>query len=79
MRVSIQLRTAAGRRWGRSYYVDPAGSQLHVPVRDLRPVDGGVAGTFDPSDATSLLIVIDLTNASPGRSGTLRVLSSALE
>ena len=77
-RVSVQLRDANGRRWARSYYVDPAGSQLHVAVEALRPVGGG-EGSPDASKMTSLLLVIDLTNASPGRAGRLRVLSSAFQ
>ena len=76
MRVSIQLRGADGKRWGRSYYVDPAGSSLTVPVASLRPI-GPPTGSV--RDARSLLVVVDLTNAQPGRSGVLRVLSSALK
>ena len=75
-RVSVQLRDATGRRWARSYYVDPEGSQLHVAVDALRPVGAG-AGPPDASKMTSLLLVVDLTNANPGRAGRLRVLSSA--
>ena len=77
MRVSVQLRTADGRRWGKSYYVDPAGSTLHVAVNSLRPIGGVDLGSFTATDATSLLLVIDLTNAVPGRSGSLKVVSSA--
>jgi len=77
-RVSVQLRDGSGRRWARSYYVDPEGSQLRVPVESLRPVGGG-EGAPDPSKMTSLLLVVDLTNAAPGRSGRLRVLSSAFQ
>jgi hypothetical protein len=77
-RVSVQLRDGSGRRWAHSYYVDPDGSQVHVPVEALRPVDGG-AGPPDASKMTSLLLVVDLTNASPGRAGWLRVLSSAFQ
>jgi hypothetical protein len=75
MRVWVQLRATDGARWGRSYYVDPAGSLLHVPVSALAPI-GSTSGPV--RDATSLLLVIDLTNAQPGRTGVLRVLSSAL-
>jgi hypothetical protein len=75
-RISVQLRDAGGRRWARSYYVDPAGSQLHVDVAALRAVDGA-SGAPDASKMTSLLLVVDLTNANPGRAGRLRVLSSA--
>jgi hypothetical protein len=71
MRVSVQLRTADGRRWGRSYYVDPAGTTLHIPVTGLRPISGADQGSFTAADATSLLLVVDLTNAAPGRRGSL--------
>lgn len=77
MRVSVQLRSADGRRWGRSYYVDPAGTVIEVPVAALLPVDGGGGGPIAGRDATSLLLVVDLTNAAPGRTGNLKVLSSA--
>ena len=75
LRVSVQLRNPAGGRWGRSYYVDPAGSALHIPLASLVPI-GAPPGTV--ADARSLLLVIDITNAQPGRSGVLRVRSSAL-
>ena len=78
MRASVQLRTPDGRRWGRSSYVDPAGSDLHIPVSSLVPIIGTPPGAFTVRDARSLLVVIDLTNAQPGRSGVLRVRSSAL-
>jgi hypothetical protein len=77
MRVSVQLRTADGRRWGKSSYVDPGGSTLQVAVDTLRPASGVDQGSFTAADATSLLLVIDLTNAAPGRTGSLKVLASA--
>ena len=77
-RVSVQLRDASGRRWARSYYVDAESSQLRVPDEVLRPVGGG-EGPPDAEKMTSLLLVIDLTNANPGRSGRLRVLASAFQ
>lgn len=77
LRVSVQLRGADGVRWGRSVYVDPAGSAIVVPITSLSPI-GTAAGTSGVRDARSLLLVIDLTNAQPGRSGILTVRSSAL-
>ena len=76
MRVSVQLRSGTGMRWGRSYYVDPAGSSLVVPISALAPI-GPPRGSI--ADAGSLLLVVDLTNARPGRTGVLRVLASALK
>jgi hypothetical protein len=76
MRVSVQLRSVDGFRWARSYYVDPRGSALRVPVSSLVAIPPS-AGPV--RDAQSLLLVVDLTNAQPGRTGTLRILSSALK
>lgn len=79
LRVSVQLRRADGVRWGRSYYVDPAGTRLRVPLADLRRVGSPNGGDpISAADATSILLVIDLANANPGRSGVLRVKASAL-
>jgi hypothetical protein len=78
LRVSVQLRRADGTRWGRSYYVDPAGTRLRVPVADLAPVGHAAAGGISGADAASILIVVDLANANPGRAGILRVKASAL-
>jgi hypothetical protein len=77
LRVSVQIRAASGGRWGRSFYVDPAGSILRVPLSSLRPI-GAAGGTPPSTDITSILLVLDLTNAAPGRSGVLRVRTSAL-
>jgi hypothetical protein len=77
-RVSVQVRRADGERWGRSVYVDPAGSSVRVPLDVLRPVTAPAGTTISGVDVTSILLVCDLTNAAPGRSGTLHVRSSAL-
>jgi hypothetical protein len=78
-RVTVQVRTADGRRWGRSFSVEAGQeSQLHGALRDMRPVGDPGGAPPAPGSITSFLIVVDLTNASPGQSGTLRVLSSDL-
>ena len=77
LRVSVQIRGKNGGRWGRSYYVDPAGSLLRVPLAGMRPIDGAAAVPAS-TDLTSVLVVLDLTNAAPGRAGVLRVRASAL-
>ena len=77
-RISVQVRSANGQRWGRSYYVDPAGVTIHVALTDLRPIAGTPAGSISEAALTSLLLVVDLTNAAPGRSAVLKVFSSAL-
>jgi hypothetical protein len=77
LRVSVQVRAANGQRWGRSYYVDPGGSNLRVPLSSLRPIDS-TAPAVSAGDVTSILLVIDLANAAPGRAGSLRVRTTAL-
>jgi hypothetical protein len=72
LRVSVQLRfeSAGGARWRRSVYVDADGESTEVPVAGLvgadRPEPVPPART-----ASSLLFVVDLTNALPGSSNQL--------
>jgi hypothetical protein len=77
-RIGVQVRTEDGRRWGRSFYVDPAGTTIHAELAGMRAV--GPLGARVPAaeSVTSILLVVDLTNAAPGRSGRLAVRSSAL-
>ena len=77
-RIAVQVRSEDGRRWGRSFYVDPGGTAIHADLSRFRLV-GGAPGGVPPSEAvTSILLVVDLTNSAPGRSGRLTVRSSAL-
>jgi hypothetical protein len=71
-RVSAQLRFAGdgGGRWRKSVYVDSTAKIVSVAVNDLRRADGP-PGRPDPRRATSLLFVIDLTNARPGDGGSI--------
>jgi hypothetical protein len=78
LRVSVQVRGGGGARWGRSFYVDPAGSMLRIPLSSLRPTGGNPGSAISAAELTSILLVIDLANAAPGRSGILRVRSSAI-
>ncbi|HEY3886517.1 MAG TPA: hypothetical protein VGL62_14995, partial [Vicinamibacterales bacterium] len=78
MRVSVQLRTADGSRWERSFYVDPRGVTIDAALASLRRVGPGSGRPLEPGAVRSLLLAIDLTNASPGSSGVLRVLNSDL-
>ena len=77
-RISVQVRRADGTRCGRSVYVDSAGSRVRVALSDLRATTGSAGSAVSGIDVTSILLVVDLTNAAPGRAGKLRVLSSAL-
>jgi hypothetical protein len=72
MRLSAQLRFAqdGDRRWRRSFYVDTVEKAVRIPLARLRPADG--PGALPPlARASSLLLVVDLTNASPGADGSL--------
>jgi hypothetical protein len=80
MRVSVQLRTPEGARWGRSVYVNPESRTLSLAADTFRPIaeDAAGPGRLDSGRITALLLVIDLTNATPGSSGLLRILTSEL-
>jgi len=78
MRISVQVRRASGERWGRSFYVDPAGSAVRVALAQLTPITAAAGSVISGTEVTSILLVCDLTNAAPGRSGVLRVKASAL-
>ena len=75
LRVSVQLRyeQAAARRWGTSMYVDQTPRELTVAVDRMRPLDRQAGPAPDPSLASALLVVVDLTNARPGDSSTIRL------
>ena len=75
MRVSVQLRFARddGARWGRSIYVEDAPCVGSVSVAALRRIEGPVQRP-ELSRASSMLLVVDLTNARPGDSGRVTVL-----
>ena len=79
-RVSAQLRFAQDglRRWKRSFYVDQTERIVRIPIAELRPADGPGA-LPSTSRATSLLLVIDLTNAVPGARGDLTIGNVGLE
>jgi hypothetical protein len=80
LRVSTQLRFAQDghRRWRRSFYADQNEREVRVPVAHLRPAEGP-GQQPSSSRATSLLMVIDLTNAIPGARGSLSVSDVRLE
>jgi hypothetical protein len=74
MRVSVQARfeSAGGARWVHSIYLSPESRQVVVPVDSLLPADQpSKAPPFD--SASSLLFVVDLTNASPGSQGRFEI------
>jgi len=68
-RVSIQVRyPKSGERWGSSVYLDSTPRQLVLPIGRMRPLDRQTGPPPDREAASSLLFVIDLTNARPGDS-----------
>ncbi len=74
MRVSVQLRfeSAGGARWRHSVYLSPESRQVVVPLYRLLPADEPTARP--PVElATSLLFVVDLTNALPGAQGSFEI------
>jgi hypothetical protein len=73
-RVSVQLRfnSHGGARWARSVYVTPQDSEAAIILKQLKSVEGTSPMPPLPS-ASSLLFVIDLTNAKPGQKGTLQI------
>jgi len=69
-RISVQLRDKPGHRWGSSAYVSETARHLAIPLLAFHPIaDAPVQVT----DLSSVLVVVDLTNASPGRTGTLEI------
>jgi hypothetical protein len=74
MRVSVQLRfeNPAGARWVHSVYLSPEAREIVVPVEQLRPADAPQRRPPAES-ASSVLFVVDLTNASPGSRGWFEV------
>jgi hypothetical protein len=74
MRVSVQLRfnDLGGSRWTHSVYLSPEPRAIVVPMSRLLPADGG-SSTPEVASASSILFVVDLTNASPGQSGRFEI------
>jgi hypothetical protein len=74
MRVSVQVRfdSAGGARWVHSVYLSSESRQIVVPVDRLLPADRPTqAPPF--GSASSVLFVVDLTNASPGSEGLFEI------
>lgn len=69
MRVSVQLRSNGGGRWGRSVYVGTELRDVGVALDSLIPLDGQAGRAPSLSSVRSLLFVVDRTNATPGDSG----------
>jgi hypothetical protein len=85
MRVSTQLRFVddEGKRWGSSVYLSSDEREVRVPFRGMRSMErapgSDSASTSVPPPlppivrASSLLFVVDLTNALPGAQGSFSI------
>jgi hypothetical protein len=75
MRLFVQLRypQGGGQRWARSIYVDSSPREIVVPIEAMAPMDRQAGEAPDASAATSLLFVVDLTNARPGAADRVRI------
>ena len=74
MRISTQLRFSAdgGIRWRRPVYLDTRDSTFALPVSAFRAADR--PGTMpETTRASSILFVIDTTNAKPGEEGSFTI------
>jgi hypothetical protein len=70
--MSVQARQPhSGGRWQESVYLDAETRDIVVRFSEMLPV--GDSGTFDPSQADTVLFVLDLNNANPGTSGALTI------
>lgn len=77
MRVSVQVRTGESGRWEHSVYVDASTRLVRIPLDGMRRIEGSLEHPAS-SSITSVLLVVDLTNAIPGSSGAFTVRSLAL-
>jgi hypothetical protein len=79
MRVSVQLRfdSAGGARRARSIYLSHEAGRVVVPLSSLIPVDDRSL-LPPPPTASSILFVVDLTNARPSQSGRFEISELAL-
>jgi hypothetical protein len=74
LRVSVQLRfeAAGGARWGHSVYLSPDAREVVVPLDRLAALDRP-GRPLPKVGATSVLFVVDLTNAAPGSEGEFEI------
>jgi hypothetical protein len=78
-RVSVQVRfdSAGGARWAHSVYLSPQTNRISLSMDQLVPVDR-VSQRPRMSAASSILFVVDLTNARPGTAGEFQISNLAL-
>ena len=73
MRISVQLRFGGEERWVHSVYVEPDPRRISLRLTDFVPAEPTSAAPPDFRNATSVLFVIDLTNATPGTAGKIQI------
>lgn len=78
LRIAVEVRDTDGLRWGRSFYVDPGGTTVIAHPAEFRPIGQSTTPAPNLSSIRSVLLVEDLTNASPGDSRTLTIASSEI-
>jgi len=73
LRLSVQARVAdgaaEGRRWQRSVYLDGTPREVTVAFADMRLAGTGERAALAPARISSLLFVVDTTNARAGDGG----------
>jgi len=73
LRLSVQARAANGAtepvRWQRSVYLDGTPREVTVAFADMRVAGTGERAALAPARISSILFVIDTTNARPGEGG----------
>jgi hypothetical protein len=73
MRVWVQVRTAAGERWGRSVYIDDAFRTREVFFDEFQSL-GLTSTPLPPADAIdAVLLVVDTLNTRPGGRGRVHL------
>ena len=73
MRMWVQVRTAAGERWGRSVHLDDTYRTLEVFFDEFEPL-GVTSSPLPPLEAIdALLLVVDTLNTRPGASGQVHL------
>lgn len=70
MRISVQLRSAAGVRWRRSVYLDDAPRVHVIRLSEMTAVDAAPADAAPGADG-QLLFVVDTRNTPPGTNGQI--------
>ena len=81
-RVFFQIRsgTVAGLpRWQKSFYADATSRRIAIAFVDLKWVHASYPTTVDLARSDALLLVVDLTHASPGDAATVVIETPQLE